>query len=551
MSKYVIGVDFGTDSCRSLLVDAYTGEELASEVAYYPRWKQGLYSVPEINQYRQHPLDYIECLEVVVKKVLATCTSEIARQVVGISVDTTGSTPVLSDENGLPLALLSEFSDNPNAMFVLWKDHTATREAMEINKLAKLWEVDYTIDSGGVYSSEWVWAKMLHVLRIDETVRVKVYSWMEHCDWIPALLTGNTCPGKMFRSRCAAGHKAMWSMRWGGLPSWNFWRTLDPLLTTFEGHLYSDTYTSDICAGKLSEEWAVRLGLSPEVSVGVGALDCHIGAVGAQISKNTFVRVMGTSTCDVMISSYEEIQERHISGICGQVDGSVIPGMIGLEAGQSAFGDIYAWFKKVMLWPAKFMLSSIVNEQIEKEVCQKMEEQILQALTRAAEEIPVGSNQIVSVDWLNGRRTPNANQQVTGLISGLSLGVSAPMLFRSLVEATAFGSKAIVDCFLKQGITIDRVVAIGGISLKSPFVMQTLSDVLNMPIQVAKSEQTCALGAVMFASVVAGIYSGIEEAQTALGKGFSVEYFPDPERYHLYKSCYDRYTTLGMFIEQM
>lgn len=551
MSKYVIGVDYGTDSCRSLLVDAYTGEELASEVIYYPRWKEGLYSKPDINQYRQHPLDYIECLEMVVRKTLAACPADIARQVVGISVDTTGSTPVLLDAGGTPLAMLPGFADNPNAMFILWKDHTAINEAAEINKLAKQWEVDYTIDSGGSYSSEWVWAKMLHVLRVDEAVREKAFSWTEHCDWIPALLTGNTHPCKMLRSRCAAGHKAMWSMRWGGLPSPGFLKALDPLLTIFEGHLYQETFTSDTCAGKLSEEWAERLGLATDVAVGVGALDCHIGAVGAQITRNTFVRVMGTSTCDVMVSAYDEIQDRHISGICGQVDGSVIPGMVGLEAGQSAFGDIYAWFKNIMLWPAQSMLSSLVNDKIEKEVCRKMEENILQALTLAAEEIPAGSNHLVSVDWLNGRRTPDANQQVTGLISGLSLGISAPMLFRSLVEATAYGSKAIVDCFLRQGIQIDRIVAIGGISLKSPFVMQVLSDVLNMPILVAKSEQACALGAAMFASVVAGLYADIGEAQVALGKGFSVEYIPDPEHVRMYRSGYERYTALGMFIEQM
>lgn len=551
MSKYVIGLDFGTDSCRTLLVDVYTGEELASEVEYYPRWKQGLYSDETKNQYRQHPLDYIESMERVIKRTLAACLPEIAEGVVGLSVDTTGSTPVILDREGSPLALSEEFSENPNAMFILWKDHTATLEAAEINELAKKWEVDYTIDSGGVYSSEWVWAKMLHVLRMDSAVREKAYSWAEHCDWIPALLTGNTISEKMFRSRCAAGHKAMWSRKWEGLPSPDFWNALDPLLHVFYGHLYQSTGTSEVCAGYLTSEWAQRMGLTTGVAVGVGALDCHIGAVGAQIVEKTFVRVMGTSTCDVMVASYEDINERHISGICGQVDGSVIPGWVGLEAGQSAFGDIYAWFKKVMLWPSHILLPIFLGEETGEMLYRKAEEQILNILTREAEKIPAGSNSLVSVDWLNGRRTPHANQGVMGLISGLTLGTSAPMIFRSLVEATAFGSKAIVDCFKEQGITIDRITAIGGISQKSPFVMQVLSDVLNMPIQVAKSEQTCALGAAMFASVVAGVYSNIEEAQAVMGKGFIFEYRPDPVAHQIYLELYQKYYSAGAFQEKV
>ena len=549
MNKYVIGIDFGTDSCRTLLVNTGTGEELASVIEYYPRWIRGLYSDPVMNQYRQHPLDYIESMEQAVRKTLAACPSVPVTDIIGISVDTTGSTPVLIDEKGTPLSLLPEYSDNPDAMFILWKDHTATQEAIEINRLAKEWSIDYTMDSGGSYSSEWVWAKVLHVLRRDSSLSEKAYSWTEHCDWIPALLTGNTSPEKMYRSRCAAGHKALWSNKWGGLPSARFLKTLDPLLTLFDGHLYQKTFTSDICAGNLTPEWAERLGLGTWTAVGVGAIDCHVGAVGAQITARTFVRVMGTSTCDIMVSPYKEIEDRHIAGICGQVDGSVIPGMIGLEAGQSAFGDIYAWFKHLMLWPSVNMLSSFLNENNKDEIVQKMEEHILGCLTQEAEKVPLSESNPVSVDWMNGRRTPFANQQVKGLISGLTLGTSAPMLFRSLVEATAFGSKSIVDCFLKQGIAIDRIIAIGGISKKSSFVMQILSDVLNMPIQIARSEQTCALGAAMFASVVSGVYSKIEDAQAAMGKGFEVEIVPNSERHLIYKSLYNRYVELGAFLD--
>lgn len=550
MNQYVIGIDFGTDSCRALVVEVSTGEELASVVAYYPRWKKGWYCDAACNQYRQHPLDYIESMEEAVKGVLSACPGQVAGQVIGISIDTTGSTPVLLDREGIPLALLPDFSENPDAMFILWKDHTAVREADEINNLAHRWEVDYTTYSGGVYSPEWVWAKMWHVLRSGAGIRQKAYSWAEHCDWMPALLTGNTLPEKMYRSRCAAGHKAMWNEKWDGLPPFDFWETLDPLLGLFRNHLYSETYTGDTRAGYLTEEWAERLGLTTNVPVGVGALDCHVGAVGAEITERTFVRVMGTSTCDVMVSPYNEIEDRQIAGICGQVDGSVLPGTIGLEAGQSAFGDIYAWFKQLLVWPTEHLLPDLLGSAAGCSVSQEMEARILQALTNEAEKIPTQLYAPVAVDWLNGRRTPYANPFVSGAITGLTLGTTPPMIFRALVEATAFGSKAIVDSFLQQGLSIDRITAIGGISLKSPFVMQVLADVLEMPIQVARSKETCALGAAMFASVVAGFYPDIRKAQEGMGKGFAVRYEPDSARSGMYAALYEQYRKLGVFIER-
>lgn len=549
MEKYVIGIDFGTDSCRTLLVNAITGEELASVVEYYPRWKKGLYCNPLINQYRQHPLDYIESMENAIKKIVEQFPVEITSQINGIAFDTTGSTPVLTDKNGMPLALLPEFAENPNAMFVLWKDHTAIIEAEEINRLAKKWSTDYTVYSGGIYSSEWVWSKMLHILRIDSSVREAAYSWVEHCDWMPALLTGNNSPEKIRRSRCAAGHKAMWNEQWGGLPSIDFLTTLDPLLGLFNGHLYAETYTSDACAGVLTEEWCRRLGLQGQVAVAVGALDCHFGAVGAEIKENTFVRVMGTSTCDVMVASYDRIGDTQIKGICGQVNGSVLPEMVGLEAGQSAFGDVYAWFKELLFRPISELLP-LLDAPENEDLIKRIEEELLPYLTREAEKIPLSENQPIALDWLNGRRTPNANQLVKGVISELTLGTTAPLLFKALVEATAFGSKAIVDCFLEQGITIDQMIAIGGISQKSPYVMQTLTDVLNMPIQVAQTEQACALGAAMFAAVAAGIHPTIESAQQAMGKGFSNEYIPDPHKYKKYKVLYEKYLWLGRLVEE-
>jgi len=539
--KYVIGLDYGTDSCRAVIVEAETGKEVASSVKYYPRWKEGKYCVPAKNQYRQHPLDYTETLEQSVKEALLKSPAGTAEKVVGISFDTTGSTPVLIDKEGVPLSLRPEFAENPNAMFVLWKDHTAIEEAARINELAKKWEIDYTAYEGGIYSSEWVWAKMAHVLKEDASIRDAAASWVEHCDWLPALLTGKTLPREIVRSRCAAGHKAMWLKDWGGLPSEEFLTAISPLLKGFRANLFDDTATSDVKVGNLTPEWASRLGLTTDVAVGVGAFDCHFGAVGAEIAPKTFVRVIGTSTCDIMVAPYSEMQGKLIPGICGQVDGSVIPGMIGLEAGQSGFGDIYAWFKRVLEFP----LSLIKDEKLKEEISDK----IIPELTREAEKIPVEESAIVATDWMNGRRTPDANQAVKGAITGLNLASDAPLIFKALVEATAFGSKAIVDRFLKNGIEIDSVIGIGGISQKSPFVMQTLADVLGMPIKVAKTEQACAFGAAMFAAVVAGIYKKVEDAQKAMGQGFMKEYVPNAKKHEVYMSLYEKYGLVGKFTQ--
>ena len=547
MKQYVIGLDYGTDSCRAVIVDADNGNEIASSVRYYPRWKEGKYCNPQANQYRQHPLDYLETLEASVKKALAEAPTGTAENVIGISFDTTGSTPVLIDANGTPLSLLPGFEENPNAMFVLWKDHTAIVEAAEINCLTKKQAIDYTAFEGGIYSSEWVWAKVLHILRQDKNVRSAAYSWVEHCDWMPALLTGNTKPEALFRSRCAAGHKAMWHASWGGLPSEDFLVQLDPLLAGFRARLYSETWPSDTVVGNLTAEWAEKLGLTTNVAVGVGALDCHFGAVGAEIKPGSFVRVIGTSTCDIMVVPYEEMEDKLIPGICGQVDGSVIPGMIGLEAGQSAFGDIYAWFKRVVEWPITNIIAktNLIDKATKAKLLEETLDHIIPELSREAEKIPVSDSAIVATDWMNGRRTPDANQLLTGTITGLTLGSDAPLIFRALVEATAFGSKAIVDRFLENGIEIKEVIGIGGISLKSPFVMQTLANVLGMPIKVAKAEQACALGAAMFAAVAAGKYTKVKDAQNAMGQGFASVYQPDTDTHIQYMELYRKYLKIG------
>ena len=552
MKKYVIGLDYGSDSCRALVVDAHTGEELGTSVRYYPRWAEGKYCDPIINQYRQHPKDYLECLEASVKEALADSGPGVAENVIGMSFDTTGSTPVFIDKQGLPLSLSPEFAENPNAMFILWKDHTAIKEAAEINELAKKWEIDYTAYEGGVYSSEWFWAKILHVLRNDKSVRKAAYSVAEHCDWLPAYICGTAQPDKMKRSRCAAGHKAMWHEKWGGLPSEEFLTKLDPLLAGYRDRLYKETYTSDTCVGHLSEEWAKRLGLSTKVAVGVGAFDCHMGAVGAEIAPNTWVRVIGTSTCDIVIASYKEMGDKLVKGICGQVYGSVIPGYIGLEAGQSAFGDIYAWFKRVLSWPVEEIVakSDLLDAETKQKLVEEALDKIIPVLTEQAAEVDPNQSTVFATDWMNGRRTPDASQLVMGTISGLTLGSTAPMIFRALVEASAFGSKAIADRFDQEGVKIDTIIGIGGISLKSPLVMQIMADVLNQPIKVARCEQTCAFGAAMFAAVVAGVYDKVEDAQKSMGQGFTEEYHPNPEMARFYEAKYREYRQLGELTEK-
>ncbi|MDB5242876.1 MAG: ribulokinase [Spirosoma sp.] len=540
-NQYVIGVDFGTDSVRALLVDAHTGQALGTHVHEYARWKQGLYCNPGQSQFRQHPLDYLEGLEATINGALANATPGVRQQVVGISIDTTGSTPGPVDETGQLLALRPDFAENPNGMFILWKDHTANAEAGEINNLAHHWDTDYTKYVGGIYSSEWFWAKMLKTLRVDEAVRQHAFSWVEHCDWMSAVLTGNTNPLTLRRSRCAAGHKALWHSDFNGLPSDEFLTRLDPLLSGQRNRLFTDTYTSDQPMGHLSTEWAEKLGLSTNVVVGVGAFDAHMGAVGAEIEPYAFVRIIGTSTCDILMAPNEEIGHRLIRGICGQVDGSVAPGMLGLEAGQSAFGDLYAWFAHLVTGPVRDLMGD--------EAADRLSRQLIPHLSQQAEQLHLTENDLIALDWINGRRTPDANHTLKAAISGLNLGTDAATVFKALVEATAFGSRSIVDRFVQEGVPIRKVIAIGGVAKKSPFVMQTLADVLNKPIQVAKSDQACALGAAMFASVAAGVHPTLEAAQQAMGSGFDAEYQPRPERVAIYETLYQKYLTLGEFIQ--
>lgn len=550
-NDYVIGIDYGTDSVRSIIVEAITGKEVASSVYYYPRWKDGLYCDPSKNQFRQHPLDYIEGLEQSVKNCLEQAGPAVRSSVRALSIDTTGSTPVAVDESGVPLALHPEWEHNPNAMFLLWKDHTAIQAAADINTHARKYKADYLKYVGGIYSSEWFWAKLLHVLREDPAIGKACYSWVEHCDWMPFLLTGGDHAMKIKRSVCAAGHKALWAEEFGGLPPDDFFSSLDPLLTGFTRRLFRDTYPADQPAGNLSGEWARRLGLSTGVLVGIGALDAHMGAVGGQIEPFYLSKVMGTSTCDMLTVPADTVNNTLVKGICGQVYGSIVPGMVGMEAGQSAFGDTYAWFRDLLAWPLKSFLpdSQHVNGDIQA-LINEAAERILPALNIQAARIPPDENNELAVDWFNGRRTPDANQVLKGTVCGLNLGSDPPRVFRALAEATCFGAKKIVDRFIAEGVPVKGLIGIGGVAKKSPFIMQMMADIMEMPIRIHRSEQTCALGAAMFAATVAGIYPKVEDAMTAMGQGFEMEYQPDQTKKDIYKKRYQRYAAVCAFIEK-
>jgi L-ribulokinase len=541
MSGCVVGIDFGTDSVRSLVVDAATGQALGASVKHYPRWAQGLYCDPARNRFRQHPLDHLETLEQSVREALAEAGPAAAGRVRGIAVDTTGSTPALADRAGRPLALSAPFADNPNAMFVLWKDHTAVAEAERLNHLARTWGgTDFTRYVGGIYSPEWFWAKATHILDSDPAVAKAAASIVEHCDWIPAVLTGTTDLGRFRRSRCAAGHKALWHAEFGGYPADAFLAALNPQLPALKRTLGTETFTADTPFGTLSPEWAARLGLPRETVVGVGAFDAHMGAVGGGIGRHRILKVMGTSTCDIVVAPRADEPERLVAGICGQVDGSVISGMTGYEAGQSAFGDVYAWFKALLAWPLETLLP---------DVAARVAEQIIPALEERAAALPVEDGAPLALDWMNGRRTPDANHRLTGAITGLRLATDAPRAYRSLVEATAFGSRAIVERFRAHGIRIDSAIAIGGVAKKSRFVMQTIADVMNLEVTVGAGDQPVALGAAMFAATAAGLYPRVEEAQQAMSSGTEAVYRPDPERAQRYDRLYERYLSLGAFVE--
>jgi len=514
----LIGMDFGTDSVRAVLIDNF-GCTLAVCTSHYRRWGEGKYCDAAANVFRHHPLDYLESMEEVLRGVLRGMD---ASQLVGIALDATGSTTLAVDASGTPLAMFAPFVDNPNAMFLLWKDHSALEAAARLNEVAANWEnCDYRKYSGGRYSSEWYWAKLLHVLRSDPAVGEAAVGWVELGDWLTGELVGNTAPATLRRSRCAAGHKALWHPEWGGLPPAEFFGAMDPMLARFRRQYASETYTADLPAGRISRKWAERLGLPATVVIGGCALDAHAGAVGAQVAPGELVAILGTSACLLAVS--HEV-DNCIPGICGQVEGGILPGLTGFEAGQSAFGDVFAWFQRLLGYAGKVSL-----ERLEYD----------------AAAIPPGSNGVFALDWFNGRRSPDCDERLTGLLGGLTLGTTVPMAYRALMESTLLGTRAIIDRLKSGGIALTAIKAVGGISRKSALVMQLCADILQMPVAVCANEQPTAIGAAMFAAVSAGLFPSLPIAMQTMGPGFDQSFIPCVEKAKIYDRLYQNYCKLG------
>jgi L-ribulokinase len=533
-AKFAIGVDYGTNSVRALIVDLNDGNELATHVYNYPSGDAGvLLDKKDPNLARQSPADYIDGFFTSVRRAVAAAKRKRGfkpENVVGIGVDTTGSTPMPVDQDGTPLALQSKFKKRLAAQAWLWKDHTSHAEAAEITEKARNDPNQYLSICGGTYSSEWYWSKIWHCKREDPTVFEAAYSWVELADFIPAFITGNTDPRSMKRGICAAGHKAMYSDKWGGLPSAEFLALLDPDLVKVREHYSSEVVPADRLAGHLTAAVAKKVGLRPGVAVAVGAFDAHMGAVGAGIQPGVLVKIIGTSTCDMMVAPMDG-QLAEIPGLCGIVPGSIIPGMYGLEAGQSAVGDIFNWFAS-QLAPAKYVAKGDAHDK----------------LTREAEKLRPGESGLLALDWNNGNRTILVDPLLTGLLVGQTLHTRAPEIYRALVEATAFGALTIINRLEEYGVRVEEVINCGGIAEKNPFVMQIYADVCNRPMKISRSAQTCALGAAIFGAVAGGAFENVQQAQAKMTGVKKKMFQPDgaraavyPELYGLYKQLHDAF----------
>jgi L-ribulokinase len=539
MKRYALGIDYGTNSCRSLLVDLDDGSEVGSTVFPYPSGESGiLLDEKNPNVARQNPQDYLDGLEAVTRGALDQARAKVAgfdpAQVVGIGVDTTGSTPIPVNRAGTPLGLLPEFKNNLNAMVWLWKDHTAHEEAAQITTLGKEQRPHIIAKCGGIYSSEWWWSKILRLKRADPQVFEAAFSFVEHCDWIPAVLTGNTDPLTLRRSVCAAGHKAMFSAEWGGLPDQEFLAKLDPSLAGLRDRLYSVAHTSDTRAGGLCAEWAQRLGLKDGVAVAVGAFDAHMGAVGAGIKEGTLAKILGTSTCDLMVARADK-PLADIPGVCGIVNGSVLPGYFGIEAGQSAVGDLFLW---------------IVNHIVPDSYGATVGEKFVNMEKALAAQRP-GQSGLMALDWNNGNRTILVDARLTGLLIGQTLHTKAHEIYRAYIEATAFGALTIIKRVEEYGVPVREIINTGGLSVKNEALMQIYADVIGRPMKVSRSEQTCALGAAIFgaAAAEAGSVSDLQALVTATREKV---YHPIPvnhaiytEMYALYRALHDAFGTAG------
>lgn len=541
--KYVIGLDYGSDSVRAVLVNALNGEQKADCVHMYQRWMRGEYCNPRIYQFRQHPLDYLEGLETVIRGVMKG-NEALAPKVVAIALDSTASTPCLADEHLTPLSLTEKYRDNPDAMFVLWKDHTGEKEALEFEAACHRNDVDFTEVSGYSYSAENYWSKVLHILRSSEELRRDAYTVVEECDWIPAVLTGNRDPKKAMIGHCGAGQKMFWSEKWGGFPSEEWFASVDPILLPVLRTMNAAKYTADKPYGKICREWADRLGLGYDVVIGCGNVDSHQGAIGAGIAYGTAMINLGTSACCMAVMPTEKMGDRIVEGVFGQVDSNILPGMVGFEIGLSSFGDVFAWFKRTLLYGA----NRILGQGAEAE---RMEEAMMKVLTEDAEKLPLRPDAPFATDWFNGRRCPEQDSRMWGSIMGLKIGSTAPEIYYALVESTAFALRRLIECLDAGGVEVNRIIGAGGISQKSPFVMQMLADVLGKDIHVSAVSQACALGSAICASVVGGVHPTIEAAQKAMCQPTVKVYHPRTELKEHFEQRFLKYRAADKFTQSL
>ena len=531
-NHYTLGLDYGTNSVRALIVDTANGKEVAASVWNYSHGTQGVILSRDPNLARQHPADYLTGAETTIKQALAQAKKSVRgfkpEQVIGIGVDTTGSTPIPMDQNGLPLALDRKFAKNPAAMAWLWKDHTGVAEAAEITELARKLRPQYLAKCGGTYSSEWFFSKILHCLRTSPDVFDAAYTWVECADWVPAALTGTEAPEKLTVGVCAAGHKAMYSDDWGGYPDEEFLSQLDPKLGQLRSRLRPKAHAIDRSVGRLTAAWAKRTGLPEGIPVAVGAFDAHLGGVGSGIAPGTLVKIIGTSTCDMMVVPVGD-KLADIPGLCGIVTGSILPGYYGLEAGQSAVGDIFNWFVNYI-------------RPLGKKVGTHEE------LSKAAAKMKPGESGLLALDWNNGNRTILVDQRLTGLMLGQTLYTTPAEIYRALIEATAFGALTIINRFEEYGVKVAQIVNCGGIAEKNPLVMQIYADVTGRPIKISRSAQTCALGSAIAGAVVAGKaaggYDNYAEAQKAMTGLKSRVFQPNAQAHSVYKRLYELYRKL-------
>ena len=530
MASYTIGIDYGTNSVRAIVVDCSNGATVGTSVFDYPSGDHGVLLNPkDPHLARQNPADYLSGLRSSVRGALAEAGTNrefTPDRVIGIGVDTTGSTPLPVDANCRPLALDPKWTANLAAHAWLWKDHTSTSEATRITEIARDHAPEYLAPIGGAYSSEWWWSKIWHCLNVAPEVFHAASSWVELADFIPAVLGGVTRPEQVFRCVCAAGHKAMYSEAWGGLPAKTFLARLDPRLADLRDRLYDHAYPPDRPAGTLATEWADRLGLQPGITIAMGGFDAHDGAVGAGIRSGTFVKIIGTSTCDCAIAPVAGGMT-DIPGICGIVNGSIMPGYYGIEAGQSAVGDILRWWVEG--------------------VCGG-DDSLHASLSREAASFRPGESGLLALDWNNGNRTILVDTRLTGLILGQTLHTTRAEIYRTLIEATAFGARAIVERIRSYGVPLDRVVCCGGIAEKNDLFMQIYADVLGQPMLIAGSPQTPALGAAISAAVAAGSRAGGYDEWTAAQEHMSSlqekRFVPDPRARAVYDDLYGMYREL-------